>query len=172
MTAGFVYAVNRKNGQFVGESKAGEGRRGLRSYGSMTYIGFKSMLYAGVKRDDPRVRAAYEWIRKYWRLDSNPNMPETQSKQGLFYYYHTFAKALRAWGQDEIPDSRDIKHNWRQELIDVLVEKQDKDGSWVNKDAERWLGRKPRSGNLLLRPVAAGNTEVIFDCRFLIEKGQ
>lgn len=135
---GFIYAVNQKDGKFVGESKAGGGRRGLRSYGSMTYVGFKSMLYANVARDDPRVRAAYEWIRKYWRLDSNPNMPEAQSKQGLFYYYHVFAKALRAWGQDEIPDSRDVKHNWREELIDVLSAQQNEDGSWVNKDAARW----------------------------------
>ncbi|HET6427463.1 MAG TPA: prenyltransferase/squalene oxidase repeat-containing protein, partial [Phycisphaerae bacterium] len=95
---GFVYAVNRKGATYVGESKAGEEeQRGLRSYGSMTYTGFKSMLYANVSRDDPRVRAAFEWIRKYWRLDSNPNMPAVQSRQGLYYYYHVFSKALRAW---------------------------------------------------------------------------
>ena len=136
---GFIYAVNQKDGKFVGESKAEEGRRGLRSYGSMTYVGFKSMLHANVARNDPRVRAAYEWIRKYWRLDSNPNMPEAQSKQGLFYYYYVFAKALRAWGQDEIPDNRDVKHNWRHELIDVLAAQQNEDGSWVNKAEERWF---------------------------------
>ncbi|MCK4624755.1 MAG: terpene cyclase/mutase family protein [Phycisphaerae bacterium] len=140
---GFIYAVNRKDGQFVGESKAKAGRRGLRSYGSMTYIGFKSMLYADVARNDPRVQAAYEWIRKYWRLDSNPNMPEAQSKQGLFYYYHVFAKALHAWGQDEIPDSGGVKHNWREELIDVLAVQQNEDGSWVNKDSPRWMEGNP-----------------------------
>ena len=140
---GFIYAVRQKDGQFVGESKGGSGRRGLRSYGTMTYIGFKSMLYANVARNDPRIRAAYEWIKKYWRLDSNPNMPELQSKQGLFYYYHVFAKALRAWGLDEIPDSRGVKHNWRHELIDVLAAQQNEDGSWVNKDEERWFEGNP-----------------------------
>ncbi len=139
---GFIYAVSQKDGEFVGESKAKEGRRGLRSYGSMTYTGFKSMLYANVARDDPRVRAAYEWIRKYWSLDSNPNMPELQSKQGLFYYYHVFAKALRAWGQDEIPNIRGVKHNWRHELIDVLAVKQNQNGSWVN-SASRWMEASP-----------------------------
>ena len=139
---GFIYAVRRKGSTFVGESKAGSGRRGLRSYGSMTYVGFKSMLYANVARDDPRVQAAYEWIRKYWRLDSNPNMPEAQSRQGLFYYYHVFAKALRAWGQDIIPDARGVKHNWRHELIDVLHSQQRPDGSWVN-TASRWMEANP-----------------------------
>ena len=121
-------------------SKAGEGPegKGKRSYGSMTYSGFKSMLYAGVDKQDPRVQAAYAWIRRYWRLDSNPNMPARQSREGLFYYYHVFAKALRAWGQDEITDLKNVKHNWRHELIDALTERVSSDGSWTNKDASRW----------------------------------
>ena len=52
-----------------GESKAGEieigGRRELRAYGTMTYAGFKSLLYCGLERDDPRVRAALDWITQY-----------------------------------------------------------------------------------------------------------
>ncbi len=139
---GFIYAVRKVGDKFVGESKAGETRRGLRSYGSMTYVGFKSMLYANVSHDDPRVQAAYKWIRRYWRLDSNPNMPEIRSKEGLFYYYYVFAKALRAWGQDIIPDIRGVKHNWRHELIDVLHSQQRKDGSWVN-TASRWMESSP-----------------------------
>jgi len=141
---GFVYAVHRNGATYVGESQAGEDRdRGLRSYGSMTYTGFKSMLYANVKKDDPRVRAAFEWIRKYWRLDSNPNMPAAQSRQGLYYYYLVFAKALRAWGQAEIADLRGVRHNWRHELIDALAERQRADGSWVNADEQRWMEGNP-----------------------------
>ena len=37
---------------------------GLRSYGSMTYVGLKSMVFAGLTPDDKRVRAALEWIKK------------------------------------------------------------------------------------------------------------
>ncbi len=127
------------------ESKAGaagpEGK-GLRSYGSMTYVGFKSLLYAGVDKTDPRVKAAYGWIRRYWTLESNPNMPGAQSLQGLYYYYHAYAKALRAWGEDEITDLDGKKHNWRQELIDVLAKAQKKDGSWSN-PADRWEEGSP-----------------------------
>ncbi|MEN6450075.1 MAG: prenyltransferase/squalene oxidase repeat-containing protein, partial [Thermoguttaceae bacterium] len=67
---------------------------GLRSYGSMTYSGLKSMIYAGLKKDDPRVKAAIKWIGKNYDLKSNPGMGQA----GLYYYYHTFAKALDAFG--------------------------------------------------------------------------
>jgi len=141
---GFVYAPAVSASTSRGESKAGRGPagRGLRSYGSMTYVGFKSMLYANVARDDPRVRAAYEWIRRYWRLDSNPNMPMTLSKQGLYYYYHVFAKALRAWGAPVIPDAAGRRHNWRHELIDALARRVRPDGSWVNTE-DRWHEGSP-----------------------------
>ena len=123
----------------------GSGPRGQhagRSYGSMTYSGFKSLLYAGVEREDPRIRAAFAWIRRYWRLDSNPNMPQAQSRAGLFYYYHVFAKALRTWGEPIVVDTSGVEHNWRHELIDALAEQVNDDGSWVN-NADRWWEGNP-----------------------------
>ena len=137
---GFVYAPSTRDGAV--ESKANDGDRGLRSYGSMTYVGFKSMLYAGVDKADPRVQGAFNWIRRYWRFDSNPNMPSTRSRQGLYYYYHVLAKALRAWGQDEIKDADGKVHNWRHDLIAALAERVRKDGSWTN-DADRWSEGSP-----------------------------
>ena len=134
---GYIYALS--------ESKAGPWRngRGLRSYGSLTYAGFKSMLHAGMARDDPRVQGAFKWIQRYWRLDSNPNMPKLQSQQGLFYYYQVFAKALRMWGEAEIVDTKGVKHNWRHELIDALGKRVSKDGSWTNSASERWNEGNP-----------------------------
>ena len=133
---GFIYTPY--NG---GESKAGtrevDGRLELRSYGSMTYAGFKSMLYAGLKKDDPRVAAAMDWIRRHWTLDYNPNMPGKKSLQGLYYYYHVFARAMRAWGEDVIVDKAGRKHDWRRELAEKLAKLQRRDGSWVN-EADRW----------------------------------
>jgi len=138
---GFIYAPAVRKDLSMGESKAGSvpgSRRGLRSYGSMTYTGFKSLLYANVGRDDPRVQAAFQWIRKYWRLDANPNMPHKRSQQGLYYYYHVFAKALRAWGRPTIRDTDGQEHNWRHELIDALGRRVSQDGSWKNA-ADRWF---------------------------------
>lgn len=111
---------------------------GLRSYGAMTYSGLKSMIYAGVDKDDPRVKAAVTWISKYYDLDSNPGMGEA----GLFYYYHTFAKALDALGTEQITDADGKAHNWKRELIEALAKRQQKNGSWVNTDP-RWLENDP-----------------------------
>jgi squalene-hopene/tetraprenyl-beta-curcumene cyclase len=139
---GFIYAVNCKDGRFVRESNAGESDRGLRSYGSMTYTGFKSMLYANLQPRDKRVKAAYDWIRGHWQLDANPNMPGAQSRQGLVYYYQVFGKALRVWGESVIVDSQGFGHNWRHELAEHLAKEQEADGSWTNA-ADRWMEGNP-----------------------------
>lgn len=107
---------------------------GLRSYGSMTYSGLKSMIYAGVNKDDPRVKAAYTWICKHYDLKNNPGMGDS----GLYYYYHTFAKALDALGIDEIEDAKGVKHDWRRELAEELAQRQKPDGSWVNTNST-WM---------------------------------
>lgn len=138
---GFIYTP--ANG---GESKAGSitvnGQRQLRSYGSMTYAGFKSLLYAGLSRDDPRVKAAYEWIRRHYTIDANPNMPGAQSREGLYYYYHVFARALDAWNEDVITDAAGREHQWRRELCTALLNRQRRDGSWVNEE-DRWYEGNP-----------------------------
>jgi squalene-hopene/tetraprenyl-beta-curcumene cyclase len=131
---GFYYTVAGGGGNPAGKTDDG----GLRSYGSMTYAGFKSMIYAGVKRDDPRVKAAYEWIQKHYTLDENPGM----GPAGLYYYYHTFAKALDAIGDAEVVDANGTAHDWRTELADKYILTQNKDGSWVNK-TPRWLEGDP-----------------------------
>lgn len=119
-----------------GTSQAGTtSNGGLRSYASMTYAGLKSMIYAGVGPDDKRVKAAYTWIEKHYDLDSNPGM----GSAGLYYYYHTFAKALDAMKIDEVEDDAGVKHNWRRELIEELAGRQQADGSWINGDTDRWL---------------------------------
>ena len=122
-----------------GSSQAGNTPNGgLRSYGSMTYAGLKSMIYAGVGPDDPRVKAAFEWIRKHYDVRSNPGMGDA----GLYYYYHTFAKALDAMGVDVVEDAGGMKHDWRRELLHELAGRQLADGSWVNENA-RWLEGEP-----------------------------
>jgi len=122
-----------------GESQAGKTPDGgLRSYGSMTYAGLKSMIYAGVSQDDPRVKAALKWITQHYDLSNNPGM----GTSGLYYYYHVFAKALDAAGVKELNDANGKKHDWRKELAAELIKRQQKDGSWVNKDS-RWLEGEP-----------------------------
>lgn len=133
---GFIYSAasgGESKAANLGELMTGEHR----SYGTMTYSGFKSMLYAGVDRKDPRVKAAYDWIRSHYTLDANANMPSGSTRQGLYYYFHVLAKALQAWGEPTITDSQGNIHNWRIDLCRKIVSLQRDDGSWVN-DADRW----------------------------------
>jgi squalene-hopene/tetraprenyl-beta-curcumene cyclase len=131
---GFYYTPAAGGSSQAGETPAG----GLRSYGSMTYAGLKSMIYAGVGPDDPRVQAAVEWIRKHYDLSSNPGMGDA----GLYYYYHTFAKALDAMGFDEFVDRHGNRHDWREELRAELARRQHPDGFWANAN-QRWLEGDP-----------------------------
>lgn len=122
-----------------GESKAGRSATGgLRSYGSMTYAGLKSMLYARLEPDDPRVRAAYQWATNHWTLEENPGM----GQQGLYYYYHAMARALDVYGREVVVDAGGEAHRWRKELAGRLLEIQRADGSWVNQSG-RWMEAIP-----------------------------
>lgn len=139
---GFIYTPANGGESFSSEA-AGEGRYGekvpagqpqsLRSYGSMTYAGFKSLLYAGLSVNDPRVKAAFDWIRNHWTFEENPGL----GQQGYFYYLHAVSRALLAARQDVITDAAGKAHSWRDELVAALVARQRPDGSWVN-DTSRW----------------------------------
>lgn len=142
---GFVY--------YPGHSHAGTvtnpvtGRVALRSYGSISYAGLLSYIYANLKRDDPRVQAVLDWLRRNYTLDENPAM----GAQGLYYYFHTMAKALTAYGAAdlELADGRRVA--WRRELAMRLLNLQRPDGSWYN-DNGRWWERDP---NLVTSYVVA-----------------
>jgi squalene-hopene/tetraprenyl-beta-curcumene cyclase len=89
---------------------------GLRSAGAMTHAGLKCLLYAGVGKDDPRVRGAIDWIRRHYTLEENPG----QGQSGLFYCYHTFGKAMTALDEGQFEDARKVKHDWRKELFEAI----------------------------------------------------
>jgi squalene-hopene/tetraprenyl-beta-curcumene cyclase len=103
---------------------------GLRSSGVMTYAGLKSFLHAGVSKDDPRVKAATDWLRRHYTLEENPG----QGTAGLFYYYHTFGKTMTALGENEFADKDGKKHIWRQDLFNALKKRQKDNGSWTNEN--------------------------------------
>jgi squalene-hopene/tetraprenyl-beta-curcumene cyclase len=131
---GFYYTIAAGGSSMAGTTEGG----GLRSYGSMTYAGLKSMIYAGVGPDDPRVKAALEWIQKNYSVKANPGMEDA----GLYYYYNTFAKTLDAVGRDVIEDADGQKHHWRAELVSELARRQRPDGSFAN-DNLRWMEGDP-----------------------------
>jgi squalene-hopene/tetraprenyl-beta-curcumene cyclase len=118
-----------------GESMAGvdEATGALRSYASMSYAGLKSMIYAGVDKDDVRVKAVRDFLKKNYSVSSNPGMGDT----GLYYYQHTMAKALAAFGVKEF-ETTNGPRNWKADLLEQMRTTQQPDGSWVNKNP-RWM---------------------------------
>ncbi len=143
---GFVYSPS-DDGSY--ESQAGEytspdGRRMLRSYGSMTYAGLKSFIYAGLDKQDPRVQAAWDWITSNWTLDENPGMRQNRpdyAEWGLYYYYMTMARALNAYDEPVITTPTGEKIDWRIALIDRLQTLQKEDGSWSGE--RKWMEDNP-----------------------------
>ena len=104
----------------------------------MTYAGLKSMIYAGLDRNDPRVKAALTYITQHYTLDENPGL----GQQGLYYYYHTFAKTMAVLGEPTLTDAAGISHDWKAELVAALAKRQQPDGSWVN-PADRFMEGDP-----------------------------
>jgi len=134
---GFVYMpASSAAGTTVSE----KGQIQYRSYGSMTYAGIKSYIYADLKQDDPRVAAAIEWTRKNYDLTQNPG---GAGLQGLYYYYHTFAKTMNLLEIGIFKDSNGVEHHWKEELAQILLAKQAPDGSWRNTHP-RWWEQNPQ----------------------------
>jgi squalene-hopene/tetraprenyl-beta-curcumene cyclase len=127
---GFVYRPDPD------DVKHSTGEGGLRSLGAMTYGGLKSFLYAGVGKDDPRVQGAVKWIRKHYTLSENPG----EGQGGLYYYYHTFGKAMEALGEDPFKDARGKEHDWRVELFEAIKARQRADGSFASKNKKDPFG--------------------------------
>ena len=134
---GFYYALpsERENPQ-TSDRFTADG--GIRSYGAMTYAGYKSLIYAGLTENDPRVKAAHDWIQEHYTLGDNPG----QGDSGLYYYYHAFAAALNAAKLQDVNSPNGQSHDWRSDLISELAKRQQADGSWVNSD-RRWMENDP-----------------------------
>lgn len=111
------------------------------SYGGMTAAGLLSLLFAGADKDDPRVQAAYDWIRAHYTLEVNPGA--TDGVQGLYYYYNVFAKSMAAYGETTVVDTDGVEHNWREDIARKLISLQNEDGSWVNPQSPRWWEGNP-----------------------------
>ena len=128
---GFIYRPGETRGRTFKDSS---GQIRYQSYGLMSYAGLVSFLWAGVDREEPRVQSAFRWVQEHWTLQENTHLGDS----GLYYYYLTMAKALRAYGQRRITTSDGAEHDWPVELADKILAIQQPDGSWVNANG-RWL---------------------------------
>ena len=128
---GFVY--------YPGNSKAGNDEEGIpRSYSGMTYAGLLSFIYTNVDKNNPRVQSAVRWIKNHYTVDENYGI----GMEGLYYNYHTMAKALAAYDESEITDAKGMTHDWYSELAKKLISLQKSDGYWINEE-DRWMEQDP-----------------------------
>jgi len=129
---------------YPGVSKAGNvtnaatGRVSLRSYGSASYAGLLSYVYADLKPDDPRVTAVLKWLGDNYTLAENPGM----GQQGLFYYFQLITKALGTADRDHLETSDGRRIAWKSDIAKRLLNLQRADGSWAN-PTSRWMESDP-----------------------------
>ncbi len=134
---GAIYRSTRdaKDASKAGIIKLPDGTEVPRSYGGATYNLLKTLLFAGMKKDDPRVQAAYKWIADHYTVKEHPEM----GSQGLYYFYYTMARTLELWGEPTIK-SGETAQPWPVDLAGQIISLQKEDGSWVNSQDRWWEG--------------------------------
>lgn len=123
-------------GGFVYNRETPREGEALRAYGSMTYAGLLAMLHCDLRRDDPRVRSALQWLGRHWSVDENAG----QGNQGLYFYYDVLARALSAARVERLALEGGGEVDWREELARAILRRQRPDGAWVNESNRYWEG--------------------------------
>ena len=103
-------------------------------YGSMTYAGILSLIYAKVDAGDERVLAAKDWAMRHWTLEENPGM----GQEGLYYFFNTLSKCMAAMGEETVgmADGREV--SWKDDLAARLAGLQSEEGYWANGNNRWW----------------------------------
>jgi squalene-hopene/tetraprenyl-beta-curcumene cyclase len=148
---GFIYYPGFSN---AGEQELPGGRKALRSYGTISYAGLLSFIYAELPRDDQRVVAALDWLKKNYTLEENPGM----GPAGLYYYLHLATKGLATAGIETLETGDGKKVDWTREIATRLMNLQAADGSWVN-DTARWMEKDP----VLVTSYGVMTLEIIYN---------
>jgi squalene-hopene/tetraprenyl-beta-curcumene cyclase len=131
---GFIYSPTSAKS----EETLSDGRKALRSCGSMSYAGLLSLVYAKLSPEDPRVVAVKDWLGRNYTLSENPGLGD----QGLYYYYHAMPKALAAANLSALKLADGSEADWRKDLGEKLLSLQQPDGSWKNANG-RWMESNP-----------------------------
>ena len=127
---GFIYEPGVSK---AGEQDVGNGKKALRSSGSISYAGLLSLIYANLTPKDERVEAVLGWLQDNFSATENPGL----GGQGLYYYYHSMAKALTTLNMSELKKSDGTVIDWRQEVGNRILNAQQPSGGWTNPTA-RW----------------------------------
>jgi len=131
--------------QKAGTVRVGD-RETVAGYGSMTYDGIKTYLYAGLSKDSPEVRSAVDWARRNYSIGSHPGFAFDRQKRhhlrGLYYYYLVMARALDAYGERPFVTADGRGHDWPAELAEEFLKTIRESRLWKN-DNPAWYEGDP-----------------------------
>jgi len=127
----------------VGTKKVAD-KEYIQGYGSMTYDGIKTYLYAGLKKDSPEVKSAIDWVRKNYSVELHPGFPfdaaQRQHLRGLYHYYFVMSRALEAYGETPFETFDGKKHDWPREIAEQLLKSVKESHLWQNDNAAWFEG--------------------------------
>jgi squalene-hopene/tetraprenyl-beta-curcumene cyclase len=125
-------------GQLKTGTKKVADKESIAGYGSMTYDGIKTYLYAGLKKDSPEVKSAIDWVRKNYSVEVHPGFPfdaaQRQHLRGLYHYYLVMSRALEAVGENPFETFDGKKHDWAREIAEQLVKSVKESKMWKNEN--------------------------------------
>jgi squalene-hopene/tetraprenyl-beta-curcumene cyclase len=125
-------------GQLKTGTKKVADKESIAGYGSMTYDGIKTYLYAGLKKDSPEVKSAVDWVRKNYSVEAHPGFPfdaaQRQHLRGLYHYYLVMSRALEAYGENPFETFDGKKHDWARDIAEQLVKSVKDDKMWKNEN--------------------------------------
>lgn len=134
-------ALQRPAGWFVDRTAepAGAPAGGTpRSIGFLTCAGLKSLLYARVAPEDPRIAAARAWLDTHYSAKENPGL----GAAGYYTYLFSLTRALNAL-ETLTPDRPGLPGHpdWRTDIVAAVVARQEADGSWKQRVPDWWENR-------------------------------
>jgi squalene-hopene/tetraprenyl-beta-curcumene cyclase len=120
--------------------KDSQGRERFSSYGSATADGLRSFAAIGLPVDDPRVKAAWQWLAKNFSAEQHPGHyadGRQAERDSVYYYYcHSLAEAL-VHHPAELTEAESIDRDaWARAIAAALLKRQKPDGSWSNPEVE------------------------------------
>jgi len=133
---GFYFLLTdpvRNKAGLAGADASGHAR--FASYGSASLDGLRALALAGCSTNDPRNRAAWQWLAQNLSVDTHPGRyahDREAARPSLYYYYcHSLAEVLACQEAPSTLPGFDSRH-WSRALAEALAQRQQADGSWVN----------------------------------------
>ena len=98
-----------------------------RSYATATADGLLALIATGLSHEDQQVQDAFQWLLKHPKLEYPEGIPQDDPSQWhrVMFYYHLSVRAQAYHAMNHTGD-------WENKMVNILLEKQNKDGSFSN----------------------------------------